>query len=197
MPTRAEQKQITRSRILDAAEKEVCQSGLQKLQTAAVAKAANVAHGTVFTHFPTKEQLILEILDRKLGEFTAKLNAQLHDCNEFPEVLNIYLAFLEAEEPFFVVLAQEIPILPENLRNQVLFREALIRSHFFRALKRGIANGQYKPVNITDFLSLLFGAIQYYLTMKPIFSPNENIIQKHKEKITKLIFQLIQQPSTD
>ena len=53
MPTRLEQKQRTRERLLDVAATLFAERGLAATTTLEVARAAGVSHGTVFVHFPT------------------------------------------------------------------------------------------------------------------------------------------------
>ncbi len=50
-----------RRQILDAALALCAEDGLQGAATARIAKAAGVANGTLFHHFPRKEALILQL----------------------------------------------------------------------------------------------------------------------------------------
>ena len=57
-PLRAEQKEATRQRILDAAGKLMEDRGLEEFSFASIAKEAGVKERTVYRHFPTKTALI-------------------------------------------------------------------------------------------------------------------------------------------
>jgi AcrR family transcriptional regulator len=57
-PLRAEQKEATRQRILDAAGHLMEDRGLEDFSFGAIAKAAQVQEHTVYRHFPTKHALV-------------------------------------------------------------------------------------------------------------------------------------------
>ena len=62
-PLRAEQKEATRQRILDAAGRLMEDRGLEEFSFAAIAKEAGVKERTVYRHFPTKAALIESLWD--------------------------------------------------------------------------------------------------------------------------------------
>jgi AcrR family transcriptional regulator len=64
-----------RTAILRAAVREIAQAGLGA-PTAKIASRAGVAAGTLFTYFPTKEQLLNELYLELKGEAYARLNAK-------------------------------------------------------------------------------------------------------------------------
>lgn len=65
--------QQTRERLLSAATAEFTRAGLAGADTAAIASAAGVAHGTFFFHFPTKEHVLLELEKREETRMAAEL----------------------------------------------------------------------------------------------------------------------------
>ncbi|AGL17459.1 TetR/AcrR family transcriptional regulator [Actinoplanes sp. N902-109] len=69
-PLRADA-QRNRARILDAAEAVFTESG-PRASTEQVARRAGVAIGTVFRHFPTKDDLLAAILKRLLAQLVAQ-----------------------------------------------------------------------------------------------------------------------------
>lgn len=62
---RSRKGQQTRERLLGAAIAEFKRGGMAAADTAAIASAAGVAHGTFFFHFPTKEHVLLELEQRE------------------------------------------------------------------------------------------------------------------------------------
>jgi AcrR family transcriptional regulator len=73
MTSRQEQKQATRRALLDAAR---LQMGAGELQIGPLTKAAGVAHGTFYVHFPSKDAL----LDELLADFNLGLAEKLAPC---------------------------------------------------------------------------------------------------------------------
>ncbi len=56
----------TRQRILEAAERVIREHGLVGATTRLIAKEAGCAEGTLYVHFPDRQELLLAILDEKL-----------------------------------------------------------------------------------------------------------------------------------
>jgi AcrR family transcriptional regulator len=59
----------TRQHILDAAERIIQQRGLARVTTRDITRAAGLAAGTLYVHFPHKEDLFLAIIQRYLPAF--------------------------------------------------------------------------------------------------------------------------------
>src|SRR4028118_116676 len=62
-PLRAEQKERTHERILEAAADQLLQEGLEELSLPRAAKRAHVSVPTVYCHFPTQEALMRELTE--------------------------------------------------------------------------------------------------------------------------------------
>ncbi len=72
-PTRAARKAATRVQLKRAARRCFGEAGLQATSIGAITRAAGVAHGTFYVHFPSKEAL----LDELLAEFNLDLASAL------------------------------------------------------------------------------------------------------------------------
>ena len=73
--TRRADAQRNRERILEAARELVCEPGELKLN--AVAKACGIGQGTLYRHFPTREELLAEVYRREVEELVAAAPALL------------------------------------------------------------------------------------------------------------------------
>ena len=165
--------------------------GWLQSSTAEIAENADVAHGTVFFHFQNKQSLIVEVLDTELLKITKELNELLHGPSSFESLLNEYLLFLEKEEPFFSILAKELPFYPPELRRMVLGREAATRTYFYNTLQNEIQKGNYKEIDITSALTFLFGTIHYYLCLQDSFTDGTSVIGEKREQILRTFTQMI------
>ena len=74
-PTRAEAKQETRRRLLEAAARVLGETGYGGLSASAVTRAAGVAQPTFYLHFRDKDELIRTLADAHIGELRAQLRA--------------------------------------------------------------------------------------------------------------------------
>ncbi|HXJ48277.1 MAG TPA: helix-turn-helix domain-containing protein [Candidatus Acidoferrum sp.] len=92
---RAEQAQLTRSRIMEAARRLLIQRGYTQVTMQQVAREAGVAYQTVFSQFRSKLQLALELCSSELlhaGEAVAML-AQARDAGDPEACLHLLGAF--------------------------------------------------------------------------------------------------------
>jgi AcrR family transcriptional regulator len=191
MITRAEAKQATRQRLLATAKQEFIRTGYLNISTVDIARNAGVAHGTVFFHFQSKENLLVEVLDQELLHLTDELRRQLGELHGVESLLDHYLDFLEQEESFFAILARETPLYEASLRRTILGREAAVRMYFYNALEAAIEQGHYKSVDITTLLNFLFGTLNYYLSLRESFTDHNSVIAEKRQAITETFFQLI------
>lgn len=72
-PPRSRKGLQTRERLLGAAISEFKRHGMAAADTAAIASAAGVAHGTFFFHFPTKEHVLVELEQREQSRMATEL----------------------------------------------------------------------------------------------------------------------------
>ncbi len=99
--SRNEQRLETRSRLFAASMTEFRRVGVQATQIEDIIRAAGVARGTFYNHFPTKEHVLLEYLDR-LQQGAA---ARLAECTEeaprpfFRNAVDVLLEVVAKEEP--------------------------------------------------------------------------------------------------
>jgi AcrR family transcriptional regulator len=74
---RAEDKEIRRRDIMEAALALLGTRRFAEIKMSEIAEEANLAKGTLFLYFPTKEALFLEVLEDLLAEWIVEVNEQL------------------------------------------------------------------------------------------------------------------------
>lgn len=191
MNKRQIQKKKTRELILQMAKAEFVKKGFLNTTTSEIAEKSGIAHGTLFLHFKNKDSLIVEILDRELEEISSTIQNLISRAIDLEQLLLQYLDLLQKEEELFVVLARELPFYSEELRRKILFRDSIIRSHFHKAIELGIKEKRYRDVDVTSAVMFLFGTINYFLSLKPIFLKEGSVIKKFKPSIVKTFKQLL------
>ncbi len=96
---REAQRLQTRARLFDAAVAEIGRSGLAGTDVAAIAAAVGVARGTFYFHFPTKEQVLVELERSEEANIVAKLAAETSDPGDLMSMLTLLMRqVLAAEE---------------------------------------------------------------------------------------------------
>lgn len=95
-PLRAEQKERTHERILEAAAEQLLEEGIEELSLPRAAKRARVSVPTVYRHFPTKEALIRELTD--WADRRLKLSEVPESVDEFTEWVPQLFAHWDEDE---------------------------------------------------------------------------------------------------
>lgn len=72
---RAEQKQATRERVFAAALRLFDERGYEETSVEDVVRAARVARGTFYVHFPTKDDVLVELIRRTDAKICARMRA--------------------------------------------------------------------------------------------------------------------------
>jgi AcrR family transcriptional regulator len=105
--TRAQQQEVTRTRLLDAAEKLFGDRGIHQTSLDGIAAAAGLTKGAIYANFGSKKELIAAILERKLADdhpvaprdslagWATALGASFASNVERPEVRRFGMALIE------------------------------------------------------------------------------------------------------
>lgn len=110
-------RELFRSAILDAAEHEFASSGFHGAHMQAIAQRAGLAVGTIYNHFRQKEDVLLALLERRVGEMLDALTPAKGDPKPFGDRLVVRLArVLELRERHaaFFALATELGLLGDT-----------------------------------------------------------------------------------
>jgi AcrR family transcriptional regulator len=120
---RDERKTRTRAGVLASARECFSREGPAATSTQRVSSAAGVSHGTLFLHFPRREELI----DAVVTEFAADLRARLEPpAASLAEELDAQLRLLAVDEQLYSRLLSEEFALPEAARGELRSLEGLL-----------------------------------------------------------------------
>ncbi|WP_354688299.1 TetR/AcrR family transcriptional regulator [Aeromonas sp. 19NY04SH05-1] len=114
-----------RRQILDAALALCAEDGLQGAATARIAKAAGVANGTLFHHFPSKEALILQLyqdVKQRMGAAICEADPALSLREQTRHYWQLAMAWMlvHPNELKFVLGFFHSPMLARETRSKVL-----------------------------------------------------------------------------
>lgn len=167
----AKKSELTRERIFEAAVSCFENFGYKKTSIDEIAQAAGVGRGTVYLYFKDKDDLFLEILNRKTGELLEAATVGVYEANDTisglvcmaHNIINIldkdpllFNSFRNARE---FGIPHLMPRLGELVSSGIALKEKVIL--------KGIDKGDIKPVNARAVAFVLnMGFESFYLTHK-------------------------------
>ena len=95
---REAQRLKTRARLFDAAVAEIGRSGLADADVSSIVRAAGVARGTFYFHFPTKEHVLVDLERAEEAKIVAKLNTATVPRDDMASVLTLVVRQILAAE---------------------------------------------------------------------------------------------------
>ncbi len=181
---RAKQKEETRKKLLEAALEVFAEKGILATKTEDITKKQNLAHGTIFLHFPTRDALLGCVIDN-FGFELGRRFMELSKVSNLQELLKAHLQILKEYEPFYARLVAEGALLPPDIRNKVFIIQSGIAQFFETALSNDVQKGALRQVPLHLLVNSWLALVHYYLMHKDLFAPNTSLIDaKGQELIT-------------
>jgi TetR/AcrR family transcriptional regulator, fatty acid metabolism regulator protein len=170
-----------RDRILRAAVKIFSRKGFFNSKVSEIARAAEVADGTIYLYFRNKDDLLISLFEEKMGEVVADVRRRIADGGNALEKLKI---FIENHMDLLEREAGLVEVLQVELRQSTKFLKDYTPVKFFEyleiisdILEEGRREGVLRPdLNISIARRAIFGALDelsltYILSKKPIYHP--------------------------
>ena len=171
-----------RDRILRAAVKIFSRKGFFNSKVSEIARAAEVADGTIYLYFRNKEDLLISLFEEKMGEVVADVRRRIADGENALEKLKI---FIENHMDLLEREAGLVEVLQVELRQSTKFLKDYTPVKFFEyleiisdILEEGKREGVLRPdLNISIARRAIFGALDelsltYILSRKPKYHPS-------------------------
>ena len=158
-----------RERILAAATRVFARHGFFNAQVADVARAADVAAGTVYLYFESKDDLLISIFERTMAsaieEGRSALNGIADPEARLRRIARLHLARLGADRDLAVVFQVE---LRQTTKFMARFSTTGVRDYLGiirDVIVAGQRAGQFRPeVNATLAAKMIFGALDEMAT---------------------------------
>ncbi len=187
MGIRNQQKKATREAIAEAAHELFAKQGLLRTTTAQIARAAGLSHGTLFVHFPRREDLQSEVIARVGTRIAGAVHSAAASRGDIKDVLRSHLRAIAEEEDFYIRLLIEAPLLGPSARSTLIGIQSAVAHHFF-----GSESGQ--PADVGE-PALLFntwiGLVHHYLMNRDLFAPGVSVVEKWGEVLVRHFADLI------
>jgi len=194
---RQEQKQNTRKKIIDTAYRLFSERGFS-VATSVIAKEAGVAHGSIFAHFPTLNDLLSSLL----SDFGNRMGSSLHllakNCVGVEDFLEGHLDVLEEYEPFYTRFISEKNRLPDEAKAAFAAIQSTAAFHLSRVLEREAEKGTVKKLPIHLLFNTWLGLVHYYLLNREFFAdPGESVIKRYRAELLSAYLDLIKRESEE
>ena len=184
------QKEATREHIIRTATAVYSERGFST-PTNVITQEAGLAHGSLFVHFPTREDLQISVLER----FAQEVCDELHDLSvkdgSIDEMLRAHIGVLENYELFYRNLISEISALPPETKTFLVSVQSAMSHHFGFAVEKGQKNGTVKDVPLHMLFNTWMGLLNYYLQNGDLFAPGSSVLKRYKDELTDSFVKLI------
>lgn len=163
-PTRAEQVELNRNALLQAAAEVIGEYGYAEASISRITERAGLAHGTFYRHFESRQELFDELLPAKGLEVLEHLRGSVKGARDFLELeergLHAFFEFAKDHPWFFRLLHEAEVHAPAAYRTHI---DNIMR-HFRKALRRSWENGElpgYDESELDTLAYLLISARDY------------------------------------
>ena len=189
--SRKEQKDATQRRLVEVGLDFFASRGFANANTADFAKAAGVSHGAVFLHFPTREALVLRVLDVFGDRLSAALKAAMQGEGTFAGALRAHLGVLRKYEPFYARLVQEGQLLPIKARSLLFIINASV-SHRLKLVAEGeAAAGTMRKIAPHLLFNTWLALLHYYIANRDVFAPGESVLAAKGDELVAHFLDLV------
>jgi AcrR family transcriptional regulator len=184
------QKETTRELILKTALRVYAEQGFS-VPVGVIAQEAGLAHGSVFLHFPAKEDLLHCILERFFKELGEKMHKLAEVDDDLETLLRGFLTIIADYEAFYKHLIMEIHTLSPDTKNMLVSLRSANARHFGIAAEQGIRQGKIKKLPLHLMFNTWMGLVYYYLQNSEWFAPGQSVIKRCKDELVDFYMTLI------
>lgn len=189
--SRKEQKENTRKSLIKTASKIFEKKGITATSTSEIAKELEISHGTLFLHFPTREDLLIAVLD----EFGEKLSNELRIAVQgeltVKKILEAHINALADYEDFYFRILSELHFLPEQVKSTVFIINSCVSYKLHKAAEIKMKEGLYKNFDQIMLFTTWMSLINYYIFNRTFLSDKKSILNEKKSDLINHFLKLI------
>lgn len=175
---------IRNQKIIETAEKLIKKNGFHHFKMSDISDELDIAKGTIYNHYPSKEELLFVIIFPKMEKLRDSLKKIASKRNPFKKKFqNVIQMVLESDYHQFLLLSfSDMSILfQEKNQRQMEIIQSQIIHEFHNVLLQGVEEGIVRENFSADFLSH-----QILLTLNPLLHSllvNDSGKMTHKEYV--------------
>lgn len=178
---RQRQKRLTKDKLIEVAINHFGENGIITSKTADIAKAAEVSHGTLFSHFPSQEELLVAVIEEFGNRISKRLHQLIDNKSTLEEVLEGHITGISEFEEFYTRLIIERRLLPKKVTETYIMIQSTISFHIGIAAETEIKQGYIKEMPVHLIFNTWISLIHYYLTNGDLFSTDDGVLKKYSE----------------
>lgn len=190
-PARQARKQRTRELLIAAGMRLFAQRGIAAVRMGDIARAARVAHGTVFLHFRTRDELLAVIIKQYAGAAALRIRELVEEKADLRHVLAAHLRGLAEMEPFYTRLIMEGPSLSPVARTALLGIQSAVATHLAAAVDRGVRDGSLRTLPREMLFNTWLGLVNHYVTNRDLFAPRKSVLTELGPKLMTYFLSLL------
>jgi AcrR family transcriptional regulator len=176
---RGRQKAATRARILAQAKRLCAKRGFVRTRTLDVARAARVSHGSVFVHFPSREDLMSAVVAEIAREVAERLHALAARGGSLADALAAHLECLAEHEDQVRWLLLEAPQLSKGFHAEWLGLQSAVSFHIAQAAEREMSSGAILEMPPHLLFNTWIGLVHHYVVNREQFAPGRSVLREH------------------
>ncbi len=189
--TRKQQRETTCLRVVEGSEALFGKNGISNTTTAEIARTLDISHGTLFIHFPTRDDLILAVVDRFGERLSTELKRKLSPVMPLVDQLRIHMSVLSEFEDFYLRTICEFQILPTKIRTHLTAINIELSHRFYQAAKAQMASGQLKKMSQASFFNTWMSLLTYLILNRDLFCEKTPILKHKREEILRHFVHLV------
>jgi AcrR family transcriptional regulator len=185
-------------KIVETAIKMFAEKGYSNTSTSEIAKAAQVAEGTIFRHYGTKDNLLLSVILPFLKEslptiaeevFTEVMSENVVCFEDFLRVLlKNRIDFIKENKEIFQIVIKEF-LYNESLRKELLpYFSENIGQRLIKVIETYKQHGELVDIPSNTILRLMFTFIGGYFVSRFVLLPKSSLMNEEAEIDTAIHF---------
>lgn len=170
----AEHKELTRSQVLDAAQRLFHDLGYQNTSLGDIAALVGIGRTTLYEYFSDKEDLVVSLVESELPKLLHRLVESIDPNVPYAEQLSALatgmVRFVATDPTLGVILHRDIPKLSRNAQLRVRDAHAEFMQAFGRIYTAGVGAGELRSIRpdlVARFLQDLIMSGGRYLMSQP------------------------------
>lgn len=185
MGIREQGKIETQNKIIRNTKRLLFENGFVKVSTKDISRASEVAQGSIFLHFHTKDNLLHKIISTELELLQSQIDDAVDSKNDRETFLRDFINVLSEHENMLSRVYKDIPYLSEDIKKTVESIEVGLKN----ALFENIRNHPITSLSIVDsFINIdaFIAQIKINLLEKDTYNDYNSILKQRRGKLVKL-----------